>query len=934
MKNIIPLISALCFAVNFLSGQGNGDGIQPTYVDIPSSPTVSALLKNKDVNVNLYTGRPNFEIPIYGIGKEHLNSSVSLIYSSGGIQVPEISSWVGLGWSLNVGGVISRTVQGLPDDKGGYLSLPEIPQNPESNKPFLLDCVEGHYDSQPDLFSYNLGNGISGAFFIKKDLTIVLIPKNDVRIFPSFELDGTISGFEIFDPLGNSYIFSTPEESIVTTGNGTDTNTESYFSSWHLSMIRDPNEIEIITFSYANETFNNNITKTEVILYESPGWNTSDCGSTPVSSLSTSLTIILGKRLEAITNSLTGESIYFQASIEDRFDLPGSKYLDKIIISSGGQTVKTFDFFYDSFNGERLKLEKIQEFGTGGLAEPPYDFFYNSEPLPKIDSKSFDHWGYYNGKTGQPTYPVVAPNLTIGSYSLNGNDREPDQTISGRYLGAGMLEKIVFPTGGYTEIEYEPNDYGFDISNLPIANLLVQRTATVETPPLDEASTLFSSNRMGWATLEYSIVYSSNAPPPDPANGYGKITLETPSAVVLEIPCYHIGDYSMEINLEANITYELKVESFEPYTEVEAKITYYDEVPESMQNSSNFSTRAGGVRVKTLKYSDGNKVKQKDYVYKMSGEPLRSSGQLTTIPKYYDVYKTIKVISGTGQSSPIEVPCWYYRIKANQTVFNSSHSGGGPITYKEVKEIEIGNGYVVSEFTNFSNNRPNAFPFHPRRPTSFKDGLIKKQTFYNVSGSMVKEVENDYQIINYDENIKILTTGLVERSIIGLNEQSLNKYHTINDDWYSESYKIESSTTMTYGTTGGDPVAIRTEYIYPNHFQHTSPINVTQTNLSDQTTQTTNIKYPHDDPGAPMAQEMIDRHMIGIPLETLESGLINQGTKTVFGSFNGTQILPAEYYSYKSGWQKMPIFSPRWLNATCVKVFMVVPMLISTLAWP
>jgi len=43
---------------------------------------------------------------------------VSLSYHASGIRVQETAGWAGLGWALNAGGVITRTVQGAPDEMG------------------------------------------------------------------------------------------------------------------------------------------------------------------------------------------------------------------------------------------------------------------------------------------------------------------------------------------------------------------------------------------------------------------------------------------------------------------------------------------------------------------------------------------------------------------------------------------------------------------------------------------------------------------------------------------------------------------------------------------------------------------------------------------------------------------------------------------------
>ena len=60
--------------------------------------------------VNLASGDFNYNIPIMDVGGYPLNLS----YDSG-ITMDQESSWVGLGWNLNVG-QINRQVRGLPDD--------------------------------------------------------------------------------------------------------------------------------------------------------------------------------------------------------------------------------------------------------------------------------------------------------------------------------------------------------------------------------------------------------------------------------------------------------------------------------------------------------------------------------------------------------------------------------------------------------------------------------------------------------------------------------------------------------------------------------------------------------------------------------------------------------------------------------------------------
>src|SRR5690606_8850101 len=83
---------------------------------IPPSPTAGALGKYGSVPVGLSTGIPNISVPLYSYaqsGQGNLGLDISLNYHAGGIRVDEVSSNVGIGWSLSAGGVITRTLKSI-----------------------------------------------------------------------------------------------------------------------------------------------------------------------------------------------------------------------------------------------------------------------------------------------------------------------------------------------------------------------------------------------------------------------------------------------------------------------------------------------------------------------------------------------------------------------------------------------------------------------------------------------------------------------------------------------------------------------------------------------------------------------------------------------------------------------------------------------------
>lgn len=86
-----------------------------------TSPTAASLGKFGDVPVNLYAGVPDIAVPLFTVKGRTLQLPIALRYHAGGIRVEEVGGWVGMGWALDAGGTITRTVRGLVDESAnGY----------------------------------------------------------------------------------------------------------------------------------------------------------------------------------------------------------------------------------------------------------------------------------------------------------------------------------------------------------------------------------------------------------------------------------------------------------------------------------------------------------------------------------------------------------------------------------------------------------------------------------------------------------------------------------------------------------------------------------------------------------------------------------------------------------------------------------------------
>jgi YD repeat-containing protein len=431
---------------------------------IPPSPDAAALGRYGNTPVGLYTGIPGISIPLYTIKTKRLEVPISVSYHALGNKVSEIASWIGLGWALNAGGVVSRSVVGRPDYPSGFwerYNIKTASQITSSDYDYLKAISDGAEDGESDYYFYNF-NGRSGKFVYPQNnnQTPYLIPKAPIAI--SF----TSNRFEIKDEMGVLYKFATVEYSDFTDENNI---TTSYPSSYYLSEIVSADAIEHIYFNYANDT---SYAVTDNFYTETIG---QECTDPPIpsnglhtSAWYTNTVLITAKRLSEIT--FAGGKIEFIKDYSRR-DRPESR-LNEIRIS-GKNTDGTFSllrtisfgegYFLSSGTGyskdlNRLKLTEIIEKDLQGNTNNKYSFEYKEDVmLPIRTSLAQDWWGFYNGQTGNSSL-INSETITFEAfpYQVGGSNREP----SSSYMQACILKKISYPTGGYTEFDYESNYYG------------------------------------------------------------------------------------------------------------------------------------------------------------------------------------------------------------------------------------------------------------------------------------------------------------------------------------------------------------------------------------------------------------------------------------------------------------------------------------------
>lgn len=530
---------------------------------LPPSPEPSALIKYAQTEMTPYTGLPNISIPFHTITHKGVNIPISLTYSGGGVKVADIASWVGLGWNLQAGGLVTRTINWLPDDKStwGYMNtiydLQHFADNPDDPNTFPYCCeVDKHSDLlsdenvhqrdyEPDEFTYTIP-GYSGTFYYDQNISdFVELPRTNVKINAVKNSSGKILGFTIITPDGVQYQFGGSEEylekikavksySLTMDGlfyssnvKGYESTTDLYYQSWMLKKIIFPNTNDHIAFNYIIEDNVKAIVLSDEEMILPVGDYT----------LKHNRNYIEKKFTQPKLSEILFPSgkISFKRSTIERLDLKNSYALEKITLYDYNNSfVKSFILnteqseaklmrnytppFFDVHNIEgknRLRLKSISQIDQNENLNSTYSFEYNEQKLPSRYSNAVDYFGYFNGQLNDNKIPKARgyvaglPNVYKGS---------ANRAIHPNYTQAEMLTKITYPTGGIEEFVWENHKISFFLYGNPsqYRDYLLKETIALQNTSLfldsNFSSTVYSHtftispNSDGWVNFDIEML--------------------------------------------------------------------------------------------------------------------------------------------------------------------------------------------------------------------------------------------------------------------------------------------------------------------------------------------------------------------------------------------------------------------------------------------
>ncbi|MFN3771750.1 hypothetical protein [Cloacibacterium normanense] len=366
--------------------------------------------------------------------------------------------------------------------------------------------VKDNTDFQPDDYYYNLP-AASGRFIFKRNKTAVLENIQDnlkIEILDSLDIynQPTRYKMKVTDKIGNSYYFN---------------DIESYYNqgaslffidnAWYVSKIVTSNgkEIEFI-YDDLDSTPSYNLYDyygMPISLYNDCNNGISSCGNFPFGEKK----VLEG--LKSFKSKLIKKIIFPSGYVEFTYDTRQDIYKDKKITSirifdNKNKLIKginlNHDYFIanyttlftelgewqqdqegyndrDEYLKKRLKLTSLDYLDSNSNIVNSEKFEYFDNNIPAKNSTAVDIWGYFNGETNNqnlfPNFSITVPEAMgnrKGSFGateyISWSNSEKTLQISGanrnvipQFTKMMSLKKIVYPTKGYTEFEYENNTY-------------------------------------------------------------------------------------------------------------------------------------------------------------------------------------------------------------------------------------------------------------------------------------------------------------------------------------------------------------------------------------------------------------------------------------------------------------------------------------------
>lgn len=849
------------------------------YAQIPKppvnvqSPNTSSLGLYGEVPVSFFTGLPAIDISLYKFQEQGIELPITLNYHASGFRPDMHPGWVGMGWALDGGGMVSRIVKDVPDDysnsnyafgnhAGFFWNYGVLNATNWDQTAYMQSVARGDgmlLDTEPDEYSFSFpgGNGKfyldhTGKWKVKCDRPVKVTFNNQFLAMPFPKPQGTrmelydntssFSGFTITDEKGNRYVYGGNTNAIeYEIGMFSQYLEEWIAQSWYLTKIIHADGYEI-NLAYEKDNFVNQMyiamsmdrgtstVNSGNIFNPQPSCNSSSWGSSEYYYFNGKL--VSPSYLRSVTGS--HRKVFFDRSTSSELRYPSVAYeYQQWIWSQSGYgaefipCLSTDNVPYpqclDKLQWKKLDQVRIED--LDGNLQKKFVFGYNNNAAERLRLLTLTETGS-DGKTKPPHQFFYDVSQPLPPYLAAKTDHWG--FYNGTYADVSNQNTFVSTYYGYRE----PN------------------------------STYMLTGSMN------KMIY--------PTGGVTEFT-------------YEPHRYSKR--LQANRTLGLDA-------------------------SFNTNTMAGGLRIKKVTSYDvatPSVKKTKEYFYvngytnTANTDALPSSGILGgQVQYYFDDYRT----SAFNDNGIV----YSKKLFSSQSVLPAcNNSMGSHIGYSEVTEKLSDGSYTRYFYTNFDNGHIDEAvpclqitrtPYEPGTSLEAERGLPLKEWYYNAANTLVKKREIEYTALNktneYARGMMARYFNVCSNTAVSVEEGTAYRNYTY-------SYLPSQETITQYDTEGNNPVATVRNISYNAQYRQADKEYTTN---SKGETVTSYYRYPYDvlgyTPAANVATTqttayMVQNNYIGVPVEVVNTKLVS-GVETVvksqltrYQSFNG-RIKPAVEY--------------------------------------
>ena len=956
------------------------------------TPEAASLGRYGAFQVSEYSGAVNISIPLYTVKSGDISFPINLYYDGTGIKVEQDATFVGLGWNLSYGGIINHIVCGHDDFQDEYqyrgsywkkfwegtnslpqdypcenyyhkpIAFPLIGTEPGINNEdefFLYDNLVKGYDI-PDVFQVCFcGNNISfiidpraGKGSDGQD-SLIILNDNSQKYKISYQMKrfGAFnypSSFTITDDKGTNFLFSAYTENVFS---------YAQVDSYYLTKVYGSdgmNGKNVISIKYDQKNFyfgkySRPITKSHKATSERISAKDDDIPHEDgFSSTFTQLlygtwhTPELGCGENGACNKVYPKRIITALdTVEfkkgERQDIVGAQSIKSIIVKSiTGNVQKKIDFVYDYFHedspkdyysGKRLKLTSLT------IDDQKYQFLYDDKKLPAFSSYSKDYWGYYNGANPDatcfeactPAY-TISNNVVLPEKHLDGSNRLASEEL----CNVGMLKRVIYPTGGYTDYEFEANRFNDkyyypDAKNSNISfpvsiNSTIDCSVQVDNHTREKSGTFTASQKDhelkiegvsmdSYDKLEITIKNSSNS--------FNKTFYRQGPSMGNDWN----GRLSLSLNAGETYTMSAKLTSVKSPS-VFASCTISHEAPNpnvtaspTTKNEKGGYSIGGGLRIKSIKNYDSNNAYLNGVEYEYMGGRLLSPTPQLEIHTINFQYAHVEYMpSGWPVESEItkmtpKVSFLYANTEPSYPYICSlgipASVGYDMVTQKEIDKSGKVLRETISEFYNYGymtnnyktkSNVQNSFYFNSYYNDTIPllghlNGKKKKETVYSEMGVPGYEASYSYSVKKMGS---VLYPKCVPNHLSGFKTILTTYDLAFFRKFITWSYLTKKDETF-YDANGNKTTSRVTTYTYDD-----SNYQVSQQTVSDgQNTESVRYWYPLNS-GNPSngLSYLINRNCLSevTGVETYRNGIFTGGSKFNYTTNNiGIPVVEACY---------------------------------------